>query len=125
MLYQILANLVLFTHLVFIIFATFGALLVLYRPRVMYLHLPAVLWAATVEFCGWICPLTPFENYFRIKAGISGYSGDFIGHYLTRLIYPEGLTREIQIFLGIIVVALNAVLYSMVWIKLQKNKSPP
>ena len=123
MLYQILANVVLFTHLAFIVFAALGALLVLYRPRIMYLHLPVVFWAATVEFCGWICPLTPLENFFRRKAGLLGYSGDFIGHYLTWLIYPEGLTRGIQIFLGVIVLTLNAVLYSMVWIKRQKEQS--
>lgn len=111
MLYRILADLVMFLHLLFIIFVVAGGLLVLRRAWLALLHLPTVLWAAYIEFTGHVCPLTPLENHFRRMAGEDGYSGGFIEHYLIPIIYPAGLTYEIQIFLGLFVVLMNLVLY--------------
>ncbi|NOR23956.1 MAG: DUF2784 family protein [Desulforhopalus sp.] len=111
MLYRILADLVVFLHLLFIIFVVAGGLLVLRRAWLALLHLPTVLWAAYIELTGNICPLTPLENHFRRMAGEDGYSGGFIEHYLIPIIYPAGLTYEIQIFLGLFVVVMNLLLY--------------
>jgi hypothetical protein len=112
MLYRILTDLVIFLHLLFIIFVVAGGLLVLRRAWIALLHLPTVLWAAYIEFTGHICPLTPLENYFRRMAGGDGYCGGFIEHYLLAIIYPVGLTYEIQISLGLFVVVVNMMLYS-------------
>ena len=38
-----------------------------------------------------------------------------IEHYLLPLIYPEGLSREIQLGLGLFVLAVNAVVYGIWW----------
>ena len=43
--------------------------------------------------------------------GGAGYGGDFIGHYLTALIYPGGLTRELQIALGAGALLINLAVY--------------
>ena len=86
-----------------------GGLLVPKWPRLMWLHLPAVAWAAVIEFFGWGCPLTPLENYLRGAAG--AYEGGFIAHYLLPLIYPAEMTRGIQLLLGIAVVAINLIVY--------------
>src|SRR5437867_9898066 len=99
MLYQVFAELVVILHLAFVAFALFGGLLVLWRRRVVWFHLPAVLWAAAVEFGGWICPLTPLENWLRMQGGARGFSSDFIEHYVLPLLYPVGLTREVQVAL--------------------------
>ena len=80
----------------------------------MWIHLPAVLWGALIEFAGWVCPLTPLENWFREKAGGQGYSSDFIEQYVMPVLYPSGLTREIQIALGVFVIVVNAGIY--VWV---------
>jgi hypothetical protein len=77
-------------------------------------HLPAVLWGAAVELFGWVCPLTPLENLLRRAGGGEGYSVDFIERYLVPLLYPDGLTRELQLLLGGAVVAVNAVIYFVV-----------
>jgi hypothetical protein len=111
MLYRILADLVMFLHLLFIIFVVAGGFLALRRAWLALLHLPTVLWAAYIEFTGHICPLTPLENHFRRMAGENGYSGGFIEHYLIPIIYPAGLTYEIQILLGLFVVVVNLMLY--------------
>lgn len=104
-------------HLAFILFVVFGGLLVLRWPRWAWLHLPAAFWGALVELAGWICPLTPLENVLRFAAGESGYTGGFISHYLLPLIYPAGLTREVQWLLGAGVLALNASVYGFILIR--------
>jgi hypothetical protein len=106
-----LADLVLLAHLAFVVFAVLGGLLVLRRPRIAWLHLPCSAWAAFVEFAGIVCPLTPLENRLRWLGGEPGYSGDFVGHYVTAVLYPAGLTRGLQIAIGSFVVALNVAVY--------------
>lgn len=115
MIYRVLANLVVLSHLGFIFFVIFGGLLA-FRWRFMpWLHLPAVAWAAAVQLFGWICPLTPLENALRRAGGAAGYTGGFFDHYTTAIIYPTPLTREFQVLLGWVVVALNLAVYLAVW----------
>ena len=113
--YRFAADLVLAAHLAFVLFVVCGGLLVLKRPRLAWLHLPAVAWAAFVEFSGWICPLTPFEVALRRDAGEAGYGGDFIEHYLVSLIYPTGLTRDLQMLIGVFVLLVNLAIYWTLW----------
>lgn len=109
-----LADLVLVLHAGFVAFAVLGGLLVLRWPRLAWAHVPAVAWAVIVELTGWICPLTPLENLFREAGGRPGYAGAFLNHYLVPLLYPEGLTRGVQIALGSALVVLNVLVYSRV-----------
>jgi hypothetical protein len=111
MIYHLAADLVLIAHVAFVVFVLFGALLVLRWPRLLGFHVAAVLWGALVEFTGAICPLTPLEVRLRQLGGGIGYQGDFIGHYLTAMLYPAGLTREMQIGLGFAALVPNAVAY--------------
>jgi hypothetical protein len=120
MLYRLSADLVLIVHLAFIIFVMLGGLLVLRRPRLIWLHLPAVVWGVMSEFLGVLCPLTPLETTLRELGGGSGYEGDFIEHYLTAVIYPSGLTRGLQIALGLGALLLNMAIYY--WL-LRKRRS--
>nr|WP_298410576.1 DUF2784 domain-containing protein [uncultured Halomonas sp.] len=109
--YHIAAVAVLILHLAFILFVVLGGLAVLRWPRLAWLHLPTVAWAAALELNGWICPLTPLENALLRAAGESGYAGGFIEHYLIAVIYPAGLTPVIQLWLGIGVLAINLPIY--------------
>ena len=114
MTYKLLADFVFIIHFAFVVFVVLGGLAVLKVPRLAWLHLPAVAWGALIEFAGWICPLTPWEQSLRRLAGEEGYSGGFVEYYLLPILYPEGLTREIQIVLGVLVLAINAVAYAFV-----------
>jgi hypothetical protein len=71
-----------------------------------------VFWGALIEFAGLVCPLTPLEGHLRELGGEVRYKGDFIGHYITEFLYPSGLTRPLQIGLGILVLLLNVLIYS-------------
>jgi hypothetical protein len=110
--YRLLADFVALLHLLFVVFAVAGGLLIIKLRRLVWLHLIAVAWAATVELSGWICPLTPLEIWLREKAGKGAYRSDFIAYYLFPLLYPAALTRELQIALGLIVILVNLAIYS-------------
>ncbi len=114
MVYQILAEIVLGIHFLFIIYVVLGALLVLKWNWTVFIHIPAAAWGALIMFMGWICPLTPLENRLRRLAGDEGYRESFIEHYIMSIVYPEALTRDLQIYLGIAVVLINVVLYAIV-----------
>lgn len=115
MFYRVLADLVMLLHFAYIVFVMGGAFLVLHRRWWMWLHLPAVAWGVWIEFYAKTCPLTPLENSLRARAGQQGYAGGFIDHYLTRAIYPEGLTTRGQVVLGAVVLIVNVALYWWVW----------
>ena len=112
--YRIAADFVLITHFAFVLFVVLGGFLALRWPRLAWVHLPVALYGAIIEFLGFICPLTPLENSLRQRGGEAGYSGGFIDHYITATIYPSGLTRGIQLVLGVGVLVLNAVVSAVV-----------
>jgi hypothetical protein len=123
--YQSLADLVLLTHLEFIGFVVLGGLLVRRWPSLAWAHLPAVAWGILIEFAGWICPLTPLEIALRERGGAAGYAGDFIGHYLTATIYPEGLSRGVQVALGMFVLLLNTSVYVALVRRVRRGQAEP
>ncbi len=111
--YWILADLVVWLHLAFIAFVVLGGWLALQWPRIIWFHLPAAIWGAVIELMGWHCPLTPLEKHFRAAAGDTPYGGDFVGQYVLPLIYPDGLTRSIQVGIGCAVITINLCAYGL------------
>src|SRR5262245_15587994 len=104
MIHRILADAVLIIHLTFVLFVLLGSFIVAHWPRFVWLHVPAFAWGVYIEFSGNFCPLTPLENWLRVRGGEEGYSGGFIEHYITSLLYPDGLTRRVQFVFGAIVI---------------------
>lgn len=102
-------------HLAFVVFVLCGGLFVLKWRWMAWLHLPAAFWGAVVEFTGWICPLTPLENWLRAQGGEATYRSDFNAQYLLPVLYPDNLTRGIQLLLGTMVIVLNAAVYWWLW----------
>jgi hypothetical protein len=122
MLYRLAADGLVLVHLLFLGFVVGGALLVFLRRWVAWLHLPAFLWGAAIEFGGWICPLTPLENRLRRLGGEAGYTGGFIEHYILPVIYPEVLTRERQVLIGSIVLLVNLAAYGFLWWRWRRKR---
>lgn len=115
MLYGLVADLIVILHFSFVLFVLFGGFLLINRPRLMWLHLPAVAWGAVVEFSGWICPLTPLENWLRAQAGEETYTEDFIIRFLSSILYPDDLTHEIRLILGTALLVVNLAIYGWLW----------
>ncbi len=114
MIYRLLADLVVIVHLLFVLFALLGGILVYLKKQWAWLHVPAFIWAAAIEFFGWICPLTPLEIKLRRLGGATAYESGFVEHYILPVLYPEALTRDMQIWLGVIVLVINITAYTLV-----------
>lgn len=109
--YRALADAVVIVHVLFVVFVVLGGFLAWRWRRVAWVHVPAAVWGAALEFGGWICPLTPLENALRARAGLAGYSGGFIEHHMLAWLYPVGLTPPKQVLLGALVLIVNLVAY--------------
>lgn len=121
---KILADTVLLLHFAFVLFSVFGGAAVFIKRRAAWFHIPAVLWSSVVNLFGWVCPLTHVENYFLSKAGLAGYKGGFIGHYLEPLVYPGGMPRNFELIAGISIILWNILVYAFVllyWKRRQRN----
>ncbi len=92
MIYGLLADLVMLVHFAGIGFIVAGGLLVGRWPRLVWLHVPALVWGVVIISIGFTCPLTPLEKFFRRLAGEQVYTGGFIDHYLEGVVYPAELT---------------------------------
>ncbi len=114
MFYRLLADFLVILHLLFILFGLLGGLLFFWRRWTILLHLPSAIWISVIEFQGWICPLTPLENRLRSAGGAAGYEGGFVEQYLIPIIYPPGLTRDIQLVLGGLAIGVNVAVYFFV-----------
>ena len=121
MLYRFGADLVVVAHLLFIVFAFVGGMAVLRWHWLAFVHLPVALWATVVELMGWVCPLTPLEISLRVAAGEAGYRGGFVEHYILPIVYPAGLTRELQWTLAALVVLVNAAIYAVVLVRRKRS----
>ncbi len=109
--YGALAEAVVVVHFAFVLFVLFGGLLALRWRWVRWVHLPAAAWGALIEFAGWTCPLTPLEKWLRREGNLGGYEGGFVEHYILPVLYPQALTRPVQVGLGLGVVLLNLLIY--------------
>jgi hypothetical protein len=118
------ADAVLLLHAGFIAFVLLGGLLAWRWRRAPWLHLPAAAWGLFVEATDRICPLTLLENALRVSAGQAGYRSSFIEHHLLGLIYPEGLTREVQWTLAAVVLVVNAAIYGALWWRRRRQQAP-
>ena len=119
--YELFANLTLIAHLIFILFVIFGGLFFFIFSKNIFIHLPALLWGIYIELTNSVCPLTYLENWFLYQAGLSTYSNDFINNYLFPIIYPKGLTTEIQIHLGISLIVINILIYGLIYKNFKKD----
>lgn len=124
--YLLLSDLVVVIHFAFVIFVVAGGLLLWLRWWLVFVHLPAIVWGALVEFTHWICPLTYLEDRLREQAGVAAYRGDFVTHYLLPILYPAHLTAHIQLALGSLVIVINIVVYAALlnhWRKIKRGST--
>lgn len=118
------ADLVVLLHFLFVLFVIFGGLLVLRWPKLAYVHLPVAVYGVLIELIGWVCPLTPLEKRLRESAGQQGYEGGFVEHYILPVLYPAGLTRGVQLILGVFVIVINLAIYAVIARKRRWRSNP-
>jgi hypothetical protein len=100
----VLASAVAVLHAAAVLFMLSGSLLALRWPRLLVLHVPVALTILAFNLAGADCPLTDLELWLRERAGAEGYTGGFLGHYVTEpLGFPIAATST---QLGIYLTAL-------------------
>ena len=119
--YELAADLTLIIHFTFILFVIFGALLFFITTKIIFIHIPAIIWGSYIELTHSICPLTYLENWLLQKANLTTYSEGFIQNYLVPIVYPMNMTKDLQIFLGISLIVINIVIYAFIFSKMKKN----
>jgi hypothetical protein len=116
--WQLLADLVLTTHVALVIFVAGGLALILIGNRYGWnwvnrlwfrlLHLAAIAFVVAETWIGLSCPLTTLEMWLRAKARTGTYSGGFIEYWLQRLLYydaPAWVFAVGYTLFGLVVVA--------------------
>ncbi len=110
--YLVLAVGVLFLHLLFILWVVFGAALTRHRFLLGWVHIVSLGYGVLIEVLDWTCPLTPVENWFRLRAGVPTYQGGFILHYLDLLVYPD-VPPSLLTVCGVAICLFNLGLYAV------------
>jgi Protein of Unknown function (DUF2784) len=116
---QLAVGAVVVLHLLFIATAVFGALLLVYCPRLLWVQLPVFVWGAAVNLLGWECPLTHWENVLRAHGGLAVYQGSFVGHYLLPAAAREAAGVHTGAAIGVFVLLMNGIGYALL---LRKNR---
>jgi hypothetical protein len=116
MIYKVLADIVVFIHLLWILFLIFGVWGGIRNKKVKVIHISALAFAITIQVFSWYCPLTHLEAWLRAKHDPAlSYSGSFIPHYVEKIVYidlPPSLIFILSIFLAGI----------SLWLYLKKKK---
>ena len=125
MTYAYLADLVMIIHFLFIAYMVFGGLMVFRWPRLAYIHIPAFIYGGMIGVFGWICLLTYVENDLRHMAGGAGRGLGFVELFIMPLIYPEllfpdGFPENGFLWLSLVLVGFNLVIYGTVWMRRRK-----
>jgi hypothetical protein len=115
MYYRLLADFLVATHFLWILFMLtgFGLILagMLFSKKILNwfwfrtLHLAGIVYAGALSLQGKLCPLTIWENQLRARTDPSStYSGSFIIHYIEKLVYPDVnpvLLQVVTVSLGV------------------------
>jgi len=95
----LLANLIALVHFAWVAFLVVGLLLILLgiafrwrwvrNPWFRLVHLAMIAIVVGESLAGVPCPLTVWEHRLRVRAGQTSFDGDFIAHWVHRLMFFE------------------------------------
>ncbi len=116
MLYKVLADMVVFLHLLWILFLVFGVFWGVRNKKVRFVHIAGIFFAVILQVSDWYCPLTYLESWLRSRHDPAlSYTGSFITHYMEKIVYIE-LPRSLIFALTVLLAGINS------WIYLRRNK---
>ncbi len=117
MIHRALARLIIVIHAAYVAFVIFGSLLSLHWPDLIWVHLAAVAWAFATLALDLGCPLTPWEKDLWKLGGVEPYPEGFLQHHILRARFAAEHARRNHAILGVVVLALNAAIYSLILLK--------
>mgnify|MGYP001812166826 CR=1 FL=1 len=127
----LLADALLFIHVMFVVFVVIGLVLILAgkladwswvrNPWFRLAHLVAIGIVTVQSWVGVICPLTTWEMALRARAGDATYPGSFIAHWLETILYYEA---PAWVFTICYTVFATAVVISWIWVRPRRFTKP-
>jgi hypothetical protein len=119
MVYELLADAVVFVHFLWILFLISGAVWGVRHRAIKVVHVGGLFFAFVINVFGLYCPLTDLETWLRAEGSPSGaYGGSFIAHYLEKLIYLD-VPEYIIALMSVALCAFNA------WVYLRRRPASP
>ncbi len=109
-----LATAVATIHVAYVVFVVLGSILVLIWPKLLWIHLAAVIWAALTMFFDLGCPLTPWEKNYWVRGGRVPYDEGFLQHHVLRTRFDPEHARRNHALLGGFVLVLNVAVYGFI-----------
>ena len=113
--YKFAAELSIIIHFSFIVFVVLGSILCFFKTKLIVFHLLSVAWGVYIQLYSKVCPLTYLENWFLQKAGLKSYNEGFISKYIFNIVYPSGITQQIQLYLGLGLIFINIIMYLLLY----------
>jgi len=112
MLFKILADAVVITHFLWIVFLVFGAIAGRRYRSIKSIHICGLVFAIILQAFDWYCPLTHLEVWLRTHHDPGqAYTGSYIIHYLEKVIYLE-VDRRVIVVLTAALCGANGLIYS-------------
>ena len=119
MLYRVLADIVVVTHLLWILFLIAGAYWGRKHRAVMVVHGAGLAFAVVSQVFGWYCPLTHLEIRLVAEQNPAlAYPGSFLAHYAEKLVYIN-VAPAILFVWTLVLVGVTALIY---WRAFKKAK---
>jgi Protein of Unknown function (DUF2784) len=98
------ADVIVVAHLAFLVFVAVGGILAWRWPRLIWLHVAAVVWAVSILVVGQDCPLTDLQRLAeRVGDEALDHRG-FVDRYLEGVLFPERCTTALRVLMGALAV---------------------
>lgn len=125
--FGILADTVLTLHFLFVLFLLAGLLLIITgyylhwqwirNPWYRWAHLVGTVVVAVQAWIGMICPVTSLEMWLRDQAGGNTYTGSFIAHWVSELLY-----YDLPAWIFILAYSVFAILVGVCWFQVRPGR---
>lgn len=98
-----------------------GAVVALWRPRVLWVHVPVSLAILAVNRAGAPCPLTELELWLRSEVGGAVYDGGYLGHYVFAPLGLDVASGSVQAGIYTVAVVPNALAFGLLAVRARRR----
>lgn len=119
---MLLADAVAVVHGIAVVLMLTGAVVALWRPRILWVHLPVSLAILAVNRAGVPCPLTELELWLRSGAGGAVYDGGYLGHYVFAPLGLDVASPSVQAAVYTVAITPNAVALTLLALRAQHRR---
>jgi hypothetical protein len=120
----LLADTVAVVHGAAVVLMLTGAVVALWRPWILWVHLPVSLAILAVNRAGAPCPLTELELWLRSEVGGAVYDGGYLGHYVFSPMGLDVASPGTQAGIYTAAIVPNAVAFGLLAYRAVRSRRP-